>query len=88
MVTGAEGLHNQRAHDRRHPQPAQPFRRLERNPQPAQPLRRLERLPGTYQTFQDAREMVEFIHSSYGPDAFFAIEHSYDIIRKGYVIAA
>jgi len=45
-------------------------------------------LPGTYQTFQDAREMVEFIHSSYGPDAFFAIEHSYDISRKGYVIAA
>jgi hypothetical protein len=45
-------------------------------------------LPGTYQTFQDAREMVEFIHSSYGPRAFFAIEHSYDISRKGYVIAA
>ena len=45
-------------------------------------------LPGTYQTFQDARDMVAFIHSSYGPEASFAIEHADDISRKGYGIAA
>ena len=45
-------------------------------------------LPGAYQTFQAAREMVEFIHSSYGPDASFAIEHVDDISRKGYSMAA
>ena len=45
-------------------------------------------LPGAYQTFQDAREMVEFIHPSYGPDASFAVEHADDISRKGYGVAA
>ena len=44
-------------------------------------------LPGTYQTFQDARDMVAFIRSSYGPEASFAIEHVDDISRKGYGIA-
>jgi hypothetical protein len=77
MVTGAEGLHNQRAQIMTVVILSQP------NHSAAWSV-----LPGTYQTFQDARDMVEFIHSSYGPDAFFAIEHSYDISRKGYVIAA
>jgi hypothetical protein len=77
MVTGAEGLHNQRDQIMTVVILSQP------NHSAAWSV-----LPGTYQTFQDAREMVEFIHSSYGPDAFFAIEHSYDISRKGYVIAA
>jgi len=45
-------------------------------------------LSGTYQTFQDAREMVEFIRSFYGSDASFAIEHADDISRKGYAMAA
>jgi hypothetical protein len=77
MVTGAEGLHNQRDQIMTVVILSQP------NHSAAWSV-----LPGTYQTFQDARDMVEFIHSSYGPDAFFAIEHSYDISRKGYVIAA
>jgi hypothetical protein len=77
MVTGAEGLHNQRDQIMTVVILSQP------NHSAAWSV-----LPGTYQTFQDAREMVEFIHSSYGPDVFFAIEHSYDISRKGYVIAA
>ena len=44
-------------------------------------------LPGSYPTFQDARDMVQFICGTYGPDASFAIEHADDLARKGYVTA-
>jgi hypothetical protein len=46
-----------------------------------------EMLPGSYDSFQDARDMVQFIRSSYGASASFAIEHVDDLSRKGYSIA-
>ncbi len=44
-------------------------------------------LPGTYATFQDARDMVGFIHSSYGPTASFGIESVDNVDRKGWLRA-
>jgi hypothetical protein len=44
-------------------------------------------LPGTYPTFPDACAMAEFIRSSYGPDASFAIEAADNVTRKGWLRA-
>ena len=46
-----------------------------------------EVLPGSYDSFQDARDMVQFIRGSYGGSASFAIENADDVSRKGYSIA-
>ena len=46
-----------------------------------------EMLPGRYANFQSARDMVQFIRGSYSSGTFFAIEHAYDVARKGYQIA-
>jgi hypothetical protein len=44
-------------------------------------------LPGTYDTFQAARDMVQFLRPTFSAEASFGIESVEDVERKGWLAA-